>query len=121
MADYNFVLPFPPSVNSTWRAFKGRTILSKRGREYRNAAIDALIEQGLAGEHVVGRLSVTVRLYPPTTAKRDIDNFTKSLFDALTHGGFWLDDEQVDRLIIERCDKVKGGAVTVSATVIEVM
>ena len=31
------VLPYPPSVNTYWRAVKGRVILSKKGREYRHA------------------------------------------------------------------------------------
>jgi Holliday junction resolvase RusA-like endonuclease len=44
------VLPFPPSVNTYWRApnkgpLKGRHLISEKGRAYQSAACAAIIEQ----------------------------------------------------------------------------
>jgi len=96
MSDWQFTVPFPPSVNSMWRCFRNRAILSKRGREYRKAALEALSLQDLGDSPITGRLSVRMDLYAPTHRKHDADNFTKGVFDALTHAQLWEDDEQVD-------------------------
>ena len=86
-------------------------ILSKRGREYRKEAIDRLKELGLYKELLDCNLSVSMVLNPPTLRRYDIDNFNKALFDSLSHGEFWLDDEQVVNLNIRKGEKVKGGNV----------
>lgn len=44
------VLPFPPSVNTYWRApnkgpLKGRHLISEKGRAYQSAACAAIVEQ----------------------------------------------------------------------------
>ena len=115
---YEFELPFPPSINGYWRTFRNRRIISKRGREYRAQAIEVMQSLNLKGESVSERLSVRLTLHPPTLRKYDCDNFTKAVFDALTHADFWEDDEQVDRLVIEKAEKVKGGKVIVKVEVI---
>ena len=113
MADYDFKMPWPPSVNAWKTPFRNRMILSKRGREYRAQALATLEELGLSGEGVEKPVSVSITLNPPTLRRYDIDNFCKSLFDALTLGGFWLDDEQIHHLIIKKGEKVKGGGIDV--------
>ena len=35
-------LPWPPSVNTYWRNFDGRMIISARGREYRETVGDQM-------------------------------------------------------------------------------
>lgn len=109
MSDYEFSLPFPPSLNLWTRAYRGRNILTKKGRDYRKAVIEHMRSIGLIDEGLDCRLSVLIRLYGPTNAKRDIDNFIKSPLDALTHCNFWMDDSQIDELRVVRCEKVKGG------------
>lgn len=116
MSDYIFELPYPPSVNSCWRVFNNRSILSKRGREYRVDAIKAMQSIGLDNEMLTGRLQVHLTLHPPTLRKYDIDNFCKATFDALSHAGFWEDDEQIDFLSIKKAGKVKGGKVIIRVT-----
>jgi crossover junction endodeoxyribonuclease RusA len=116
MCDYEFELPYPPSVNGYWRAFRNRQIISKRGREYRAEAVKAMQLQGMYEEGVSDRLSVSLTLHPPTLRKYDIDNFCKASFDALSHAGFWVDDEQVDQLSIKKGEKVKGGKLVVKVT-----
>ncbi|TCB96069.1 RusA family crossover junction endodeoxyribonuclease [Kosakonia quasisacchari] len=113
-------LPFPPSVNTYWRApnkgpLKGRHLISAAGRKYQSDACAAIIEQ-------LRRLpkpssepaSVEVILYPPDARRRDIDNYNKALFDALTHAGVWEDDSQVKRLLVEWGPVEKGGRVDVT-------
>ncbi|MCL6744413.1 RusA family crossover junction endodeoxyribonuclease [Kosakonia sp. R1.Fl] len=113
-------LPFPPSVNTYWRApnkgpLKGRHLISAAGRKYQSDACAAIIEQ-------LRRLpkpssepaSVEVILYPPDVRRRDIDNYNKALFDALTHAGVWEDDSQVKRLLVEWGPVVKGGMVEIT-------
>ena len=107
--DYEFDLPFPPSVNAWKTPFRNRMILSKRGREYRTAVAAELVRLGLHGEGLDGELAVSVTLHPPSLRRYDVDNFTKSLFDALTAAGFWLDDSQVQSMTVEKGVKVKGG------------
>lgn len=111
MTDYEFTMPWPPSVNGYWKCWRGRAIVSPRGRQYRKMAIEALGESGLKDEGVNSRLSVSLVLNPPTRRAYDIDNFCKGLFDALTHGGFWADDELVDRLSISKGSVIKDGRV----------
>jgi crossover junction endodeoxyribonuclease RusA len=104
-------LKFPPSVNSIWRSYQGRNILSKRGREYFAEAaaeikpwVDVTIDTPL---------QVTIVLTPPDRRKRDIDNSAKVVLDSLTKGGAIADDSLVDRLIIERRPAEKPGQVLV--------
>lgn len=113
MSDYEFTLPYPPSVNGYWRNVKGRQIISKRGREYRKHAIETMNQLGLSGENITERMHLSVVINPPTLRKYDIDNWCKAPFDALTHAEFWLDDEQIDSLSIKKGVKIKGGSIVI--------
>lgn len=99
---YEFTMPWPPSVGSCWRAVRNRLILSKRGRDYRANAIAHLIDIKLYNELLSEPLRVELVLNPPTLCRYDIDNFNKALFDALSHGNFWVDDELVVELKIKK-------------------
>lgn len=110
---YEFEMPWPPSVNVWKTPFRNRMILTKRGREYRKNALDRLVELGLSGELIDCKVKVSLVLRPPALRKYDIDNFCKSLFDALSKGGFWLDDEQVYSLSIIKGKKIKDGKVLI--------
>jgi len=95
-------LPYPPSVNTYWRTFRGRMLISKKGRDYRS---------GILSEAVAGRwasfgsdlLSVSIKAYMPDARRRDIDNAFKAPLDALAHAGVYNDDSQIRRLSIENC------------------
>ena len=116
--DYEMELPFPPSVNAWKTPFRNRMILSKRGREYRTAVAAELVRLGLHGEGLDGDLAVSITLNPPSLRRYDVDNFTKSLFDALTTSGFWLDDSQVQRMTVQKGFKVVGGNVKIKVKII---
>ncbi len=107
----NLTLPFPPSINHYWR-HRGRAAgvyLSKEALSYREAVKNAIT----ATKPLETRLSVSVKLHAPNRRKYDIDNRIKSLLDALTHSGAWIDDELIDHLTIECGAIIQGGLCTV--------
>lgn len=101
------ILPFPPSVNTYWRApnkgpLKGRHLISAAGRKFQSAACAAIIEQlRRLPKPSTEPAAVEITLYPPDARRRDIDNYNKALFDALTHAGVWEDDSQVKRMLVQ--------------------
>lgn len=108
-----FKMPWPPSVNGYWKPYNNRLIISERGRIYRSNAIAHLIDIKLYNKKLSESLSVELVLNPPTLARYDVDNFNKALFDALSHGKFWIDDEQVIELKITKGVKTKGGNIEI--------
>lgn len=113
-------LPFPPSVNTYWRApnngpLKGRHLVSAQGRAYQTAAQASVISQlRRIPRALTGPLSVNVALYPPDRRRRDLDNYNKALFDALTRVGIWEDDSQIRRLFLEWGPVVPTGKVVIT-------
>ncbi len=110
-------LPWPPSVNHYWRRVRNRTLISKEGRLFRKRVLATLTTRHI--EPMTGSLAVRIVAHPPDRRRRDLDNIAKSLLDALEHGGVYEDDNQIDRLSIERASVVKGGAVIVEINAIE--
>ena len=111
-------LPYPPSINHYWRNVQGRTLISKRGREYREQVRRLVLAFG--GTASFGRLPLYVHMLAvmPDRRKRDLDNLTKAVLDALTHAGVWEDDSQINDLRITRSKQVeKGGSLIVMITV----
>lgn len=114
------VLPFPPSVNTYWRApnkgpLAGRHMVSADGRKYQSAACAAIIEQLRRLPKPSAELAaVEITLYPPDARRRDLDNYNKALFDALTHAGVWEDDSQVMRMLVEWGPVVPKGRVEIT-------
>jgi crossover junction endodeoxyribonuclease RusA len=103
-----FELPWPPSANHLYATFRGRRILSAKGRQFQNA-VAALVK--LAGHKapMTGRLRVSRFYYPPDKRRRDISNLTKAVDDALTFAGVWDDDCQIDEGREYRCAVVPKG------------
>lgn len=111
-------LPYPPSVNTYYRTFKGRILISAPGRAYRQLILstighltrmDKIIECTPIGFDIF----MHVLVYPPDKRRRDLDNILKALLDALQHGGLYKDDSQISKLVIERKEVVKSGSVFV--------
>lgn len=122
MADYEFTLPYPPTVNhyhQPVRQGRGvRIIKGAKARAYRADAVAAMVASGLDGEAIAGPVKMTITLNPPTLARYDVDGRPKGVLDALTASGFWLDDSQVQSMTVEKGVKVKGGNVVVKVWVI---
>ena len=107
-----FMLPYPPSINTYYRTYQGRMLISKKGREYRK-----LVEEELVGTAVVnGRVAVEIRIFPPDRRRRDLDNVQKALLDAIEHAGVIEDDSMVDDLHTIRGEVLSGGMAVVTIT-----
>jgi len=100
-------LPWPPTVNSYYRTYKDRTILSAAGRQYKIDAGLAIAMSIKTPPMYTGRLEVELHIAPPDRRRRDIDNYAKATLDALQAGGIFKDDSQIDRLFIYRLDVTK--------------
>jgi crossover junction endodeoxyribonuclease RusA len=105
-------LPWPPSANSLRAIVRGRSVKTKRHREYVDQVKGCVLERRMKG-FGSSRLSVHVDAYPPDRRKRDIDNCFKAILDGLCYAGVYHDDSQIDRLSIERREIEKGGRVLV--------
>ena len=102
-----FELPFPPSVNHTWMRGKGNRLYScakvKDFHKLASVRINTVKTLFNSLEFPIkGRLRVIVVLNEKNRLRRDMDNYTKSVFDACTKNGLWEDDSQIDELIIRR-------------------
>ena len=72
-------LPYPPSVNTYWRTWQGRIIVSSPGRKYREAVMTHCSQQGI--RPMLGRLHLAAWVHPPDRRRRDLDNVLKALLD----------------------------------------
>ena len=117
-------LPYPVSANRYWKAITipGRTMMAptKEAKAYK-AQCQALARIVGMPEPLQGRLALHVKLFPARPqdwAKRaqkdpdhwadsvrcmDLGNCEKVLSDAL-NGIAWIDDKQLHRITLERCD-----------------
>ena len=105
-------LPFPPSTNTYWRNFRGRTVLSKNGRQFKTDVQDYIIEKNIPkfGDK---KLKITMILRPRDKRKIDIDNRIKAVLDSLQDAGVFDDDFQVDHIEMIRGEQIKGGLIRV--------
>jgi len=109
-----FELPWPPSVNSYYRHLSrgpmaGRTLISAKGRTYRQDCIESLYEQNVRTGMYSGRLGLVIAAYPPDRRKRDLDNLLKATLDALMFAKVIKDDGDIDELGIARREVMPGG------------
>lgn len=121
-------LPYPPSVNSIWRAMiigcrctpraQIRVLLSARGRAYRRDAIQAHAAQGAPSLPAGARLALTIDVHVPDRRTRDLSNIPKALEDALTHAGLWEDDSLIDELHLYRRPPTPGGQIRITVTIL---
>lgn len=112
-------LPFPPSVNHYFRNVgRGRTLLSKRAREYRTAVAVAVLTQGRA-ETIFGPIAVEIVAHAPDRKRRDLDNLFKGVLDSLAHAGVYSDDSQIQDLRVRWGHMIKLGRLDVEIRRIE--
>ena len=110
-------LSWPPSVNAMWRHVvihgRPRVLLSEQGRAYRDQINRDLWHNGYTHAQSFGsaRLQLWITAFPPDKRKRDLDNVLKGLFDALEKSGLFNDDQQIDKITLERGARVVPGGL----------
>ncbi len=110
-----FVLPYPPTVNTYWRRRGNTYFISEAGKRYRRDVAHIVCLQQLK-LNLSGRLAIKVIAEPPDKRRRDLDNILKAPLDALTHAGLLMDDEQFDEIVIVRGQPVPGGRLGIKIT-----
>lgn len=117
----HLTLPWPPSLNRIWRAVGGKLLLSLVARNYKRAAAAAL-PVGRVPPPLTGRLLVWMTLHPPlklANARWDIANREKLMIDCLTEQRVWLDDSQIDAMVILRGEPAGAGRVELTIHTLE--
>ncbi|EEI9212081.1 RusA family crossover junction endodeoxyribonuclease [Salmonella enterica subsp. enterica serovar Carrau] len=118
-------LPFPPTVNTYYRSpdrgtLKGKHLISEMGRKFKKNVYASVVQQyGGIPKPVNVNVEVNIVLFPPNNRRRDLDNYNKALFDALTHAGVWEDDSQVKRMLVEWGPVFPKGKVEITITKFE--
>jgi crossover junction endodeoxyribonuclease RusA len=109
-------LPWPPSLNTYWRQFNGRAILSEKGRLYRKAVMEQCLLQRI--DTLAGPLKMEIVAYRPDNRKRDLDNLLKAALDGMAKGLVYEDDSQIRDLTIRWAETI-GGMLKVKIEVIQ--
>lgn len=138
MTEIKLTLPYPPSINHYWqhKAVRSRQtrrwmvikFLSKRAKDFRQLVQNAVYEQLGMPPKLRQRLAVIVHEhYGPRDEQhehdgpaQDIDNCLKPLLDALEHGKVFVNDSQVDELLVIKKRRAAIGRVEVTIRTIGV-
>jgi len=118
ITEHRFMLPWPPSMNTYWRKWNNRMVLSPKGRAYRGEVATApdVIKWLGRFEIMDARLKMLIWIHPPDRRKRDLDNLPKGIQDSLQKAGVYVDDCQIDDLHLIRKKIIKGGMALVFVT-----
>jgi crossover junction endodeoxyribonuclease RusA len=111
-------LPLPPSVNTYWRNFRGRTILSQGGKDYK-LAVQEYVTVNNVPSFGQNRLQAIITIFPRDRRSIDLDNRLKALFDSLQDAGVFDDDGQFDKIEIARGKIKSGGGCTIVIATLE--
>jgi crossover junction endodeoxyribonuclease RusA len=104
-------LPLAPSINHYWGMRGHMKYLTAKAKTFRQEVLMELVkhEQRFGDDPV----SVSITIHFPDKRRRDIDNPIKATLDALCIAGLFTDDSQVDKLMVQRGEIIKGGKMTV--------
>jgi crossover junction endodeoxyribonuclease RusA len=103
-------LLYPPSINKLWMRIGNRVVKSPRAQKYVKDSVDFLNYQRLK-PILLDRVMVEIDVYPPDKRIRDLDNIMKLIFDVLVKAAIIKDDFHVQKIIIQRCDIMRGGNI----------
>lgn len=118
---YPLTLPYPVSVNAMWRTFRGRSVLSVKGRAYKLQAAEIAKAAGV--QLLEGDVAIDVTLHAKKTKKPtgkrprciDLSNSLKVAEDALIGIAFG-DDSQTRSIRMRYGEPVPGGALVITVS-----
>lgn len=102
-------LPLPPSVNHYLKKTSRGVYLSKAAKRFRAEVKIETLQQGLP--KFTRPVAATLEIHPPDRSC-DLDNFEKSLWDALQHAGTLVNDSQVACVLRFWGSSKKAGGLT---------
>ena len=105
-------LPYPPSVNSYWRANGHRRYISKEGVAFTNE-VSLIVKTQKPKTFGDRKIGINIVIHPRSKRKFDLDNTLKAILDALMKAGMYDDDSQIDIIAIERGEACTGGKAVV--------
>lgn len=105
-------LPYPPSVNSYWRANGHRRYISKEGVAFTNE-VSLIVKTQKPKTFGDKQVAISVMIHPRSKRKFDLDNTLKAILDALMKAGMYDDDSQIEYIEIARGEAVDGGKAVV--------
>ena len=105
-------LPYPPSVNSYWRANGHRRYISKEGVAF-TEEVSLIVKNKNPRSFGDKQVAISVMLHPRSKRKFDLDNTLKAILDALMKAGMYDDDSQIEYIEIARGEAVDGGKAVV--------
>lgn len=111
-------LDYPPTINHQFSYRQGRPVLSKDARLYRQSVRRQLMSANI--KPLMGKLAVQLELIPPDDRRRDVDNATKPILDALQQGGAFWDDSQIVWLLTVKLEPAAEGKVIVTIQEIQI-
>lgn len=94
-------LPYPPSINRLYRSIKGRSILSKVGRDYYRDVVPIAEATGI---NTRGPYVLIIRAHRPDKRRRDIGNLEKVTSDILVKAGVVEDDSYAQAILSSWAD-----------------
>ena len=112
-----FILPWPPSVNKrlAHRRGQGRIYLSHYFKDYYKAAGAAIIDQLRYKNKIITEpVDQILTFHPPDNRRRDNDNYTKAVNDALKHAKIVEDDSLFRDCLTQWRAPVENGCVKVT-------
>lgn len=90
----------PMSKSNSYRMGKGKYYVPKAQKDYEAKVLDAA-KQSYLGDALEGEIEMEIRLFFPDKRRRDAQNYTKSICDAL-NGVVYKDDSQIVRITITK-------------------
>lgn len=116
MTTQSVTLPYPPGINHLWFTDRnGRRRLSAAGRQFKDDAGKLCCAAGF--RPLTGEVAVTLHFYRPRRIG-DVDGGIKIVLDAL-QGYAYVNDSQIERLVVCRWDDPKRPRVEVTVEEVE--
>ena len=110
-------LPFPPTLNTYYRNFRGRMVLGKQGREFK-VTVQEIVAANNIPKFGSARLHAIITVFPRDKRAWDLDGRMKVIFDSLEEAGVYDNDSQFDLIQIGRGEIKKGGGCTIVISVL---